>query len=70
MFQEELYLKKQLVTFIKELIYVVGITPLDEISKKISKLFVKTRLLMKTRTNEDRKVILVSLWYSYPLPSI
>lgn len=55
--QNELYLKKQLVAFSKELGYVKGIVPQDESSRRLSKRLTETRLLIDANTIEERKVI-------------
>lgn len=56
----ELYLKKWMTTFIKELSYVESVIPQDDTSKKFLKRLVETRLEMDARTKEVRNVIL--LW--------
>lgn len=57
MSQKEIYLKKRLITFFKELGYVRGVIPLDEASEKRLKWFIKTCLLIDANTKEKRKVI-------------
>lgn len=69
MSQEELYLKKRVITFVKELCHVRGVTPQDETSRKCLKRLIKIRLLMDARTKEQRKVFLVICRYFFPLPS-
>lgn len=53
--REELYLKKCLMSFIKDLSYPGGVIPWDEASRKCLKRLIDTRLLMDTDTMEDRK---------------
>lgn len=55
MSQDELYLKKHMTTFIKELSHVGDVIPQNEILKKRLKRLVETRLLMDAHTKEERK---------------
>lgn len=57
--QEEIYLKKRITTFFKELSY--GVFSQDEASKIHLKLLIKTRMLMDAHTKEDMKVIFCKL---------
>lgn len=57
MSQKEIYLKKRLITFFKELGYIGGVIPLDEASEKRLKWFIETCLLIDANTKEKRTII-------------
>lgn len=57
LFQEELYLKKRLFSFVKELTHVGSVTPHNEASKKRLKLFIEIHLLIGVHTKEERNVV-------------
>lgn len=48
-------MKKGLVTFIKDFIHAIGVTPQDETLKKHLKWLIETRMLMGACTKEERK---------------
>lgn len=58
---KELYLKKLLVTFVKELSNVRGVTLRDETSKERLEWLVETHLLMDARTKKESSVIFCEL---------
>lgn len=64
--KDELYLRKQLVTFVKGLDHFGGVIPSDETSKKRLKWHVKTRLLMDARTKEEKKAIFGEILVLFP----
>lgn len=65
---KELYLKKRLTTFIKELGYVRGVVPRDEISNKRLKRLIQTRLLMNADSKRKGRLSTVSfLCLCHPL---
>lgn len=55
--QEELCVKKRLSSFVKDLGYLGGSIPQDEVDKKCLKCLIDTRLVMEVRTMEERKII-------------
>lgn len=61
LYQYELYLKKNMPTFIKELGYIGGVITNDKNSKKHLKWLIETNLLMDVRTKEEMKVIFCKL---------
>lgn len=61
LYQYELYLKKKMPTFIKELGYIRGVITNDKNSKKHLKWLIETNLLMDVRTKEEMKVIFCKL---------
>lgn len=54
--QEDIFLKRQRVSFFEDLGYKVGVTPHDVASKEKLKWFLETRLMGETRL-KDAKVI-------------
>lgn len=57
MSHEEFYLKKQLITFIKKLVYVGGVVPRDKAWRKRLKQLIETHSLMDINTKEEIRVI-------------
>lgn len=57
LYQEYLYLNKQIMNFFKDPIYTRGVTPPDEASHKHLKRLTDTRLLMDAYTREERNII-------------
>lgn len=57
----DIYLKKQLMSFIRELAYHEGITPCDKASQKHLKRLVDTCLLLDAYTREEGRLFFVSL---------
>lgn len=55
--REELYFKKWSITFVKDLGYFWGVTPLDEVARKHLKCLIKSRLIVDAYVREEMKII-------------
>lgn len=54
---KELYSKKRLTNFVKDMGYLGGVTPQDEPNWEFFKCLINTRMLMDIRTKEERNII-------------
>lgn len=60
--QEEVYLKRQSVSFYKELGYVGGVIPSDGVSRKRLKWFAETLLLLDANNDNGIRKVIFGKW--------
>lgn len=66
-YQENLYLSKQMIGFVKYPGYPMGVTPQDEAAQKHLKCHIDTLLLMNAHTMKEREIIFDTLFFAFHL---